>query len=267
MIIDAHCDTLSTGRNLLSNSGHLDIDRAIRAGYSGQVFAAFGHRRMEQLRRLESFTKPEGFAVIPAVEGADEVEGLSDLNEYSRLGVKLLGLTWNNDNALAGGCGGTCRGLTGFGGEAVAECESLGIIVDLSHSSAQTFEDVIAAREKPVVVTHACCAELVPHRRNLTDNQLRAVANSGGVVGICYYSQFLTGSGLATLKDVVKHIAHAVNIAGSEHVGLGSDFDGCELLPEGMDGVQSVPELLELLPFPDDIVDRIAGGNWQRLLL
>lgn len=267
MILDAHCDTLSAGLGLLANTGHFDMTRAVRAGYSGQVFAAYGPGKREQLRRLAALARIEGFTAIPAVEGADEARSLADIDGYAGLGVRLLGLTWNSDNALAGGCGGAGGGLTELGREVVEYCAALGMLVDLSHCSQKTFEDVAAMRRGPLAVTHACCAALNPHRRNLTDSQLRAVAESGGVVGICYYPPFLTGRNQATLGDIAAHIAHAVRVAGSGHVGLGSDFDGCAPLPDGMDGVQSVPRLLELLPFSADVVDMIAGGNWRRLLL
>lgn len=267
MILDAHCDVLSRGLDPLSNRGHFDIRRAMAAGYSGQVFAAFGEEKEAQLARLRELPEVPGFDLIPAVEGADEIRHPSDLDAYAALGIRMLGLTWNGDNALAGGCGGSGRGLTELGREIVALCERAGIWVDLAHASPRTFDDALACRTRPVVVSHTCCAALNPHRRNLSDAQLRAVAASGGVTGICYYPPFLTGADSADIRDAARHIMHAVHVAGADHVGLGSDFDGCSRLPSGLQGVEDVPRLIESLPLNGSEREKVAGGNWRRLLL
>ena len=125
---------------------------------------------------------------------------------------------------------------------------------------------------QPIFVSHACCAALCPHRRNLTDEQLRALGQSGGWLGVTLAPAFLRASAVenvADLNDVVRHIQHAVNVAGAEAVGLGSDFDGVENLPRGLVGVQSWPRLADALTaagFKADMVERLLGGNLLKFL-
>jgi membrane dipeptidase len=148
----------------------------------------------------------------------------------------------------------------------VESLEDAGVVIDLSHASERTFWDVLGVARHPPVVTHACCHALCPHPRNLTDRQLKALAKTGGVMGVTFYPQFLTGRDIASLSDVSRHIEHAVNVMGAEGVGLGSDFDGCEILPDGLSGVQDVPALIDILPFENRIKTLVAGVNFLRAL-
>ncbi|MDR0294314.1 MAG: membrane dipeptidase [Oscillospiraceae bacterium] len=265
-IFDAHCDTLSTGRPLWRNGGHADIERLRARGPGIQVMAAFGKDQLSQLDRLSAVSGCLNCALLPAVEGGDTVETLSDLGPFLARRPVFFGLTWNGDNRLAGGCKGGGGGLTPLGREAVAALENADVLVDLSHASERTFWDVLEIARKPPVVTHACCAALCPHPRNLSDGQLKALAQAGGVLGVTFYPPFLTGRDGAALEDVARHIGHAVSVMGAEHVGLGSDFDGCETLPDGLAGVQDVPALIGTLPFEEDTKTLIAGGNFLRVL-
>ena len=264
-IFDGHCDVLYNGRdiNLLRNNGQYDIERAMSAGYMGQVFAAFGKGIPDQLASLAAYAGTGKFCVVPAVEGCGEAVGLDDISSYIGLGARLVGLTWNLDNSFAGGCEGSGTGLTALGRGAVELCGEHNVIMDLSHASERTFYDVSAMLNGPFAVTHTCCGALFGHRRNLSDGQLRAAANSGGVVGIAYCTLFLGG---ASICDVTAHIEHAVKTAGEDHVGLGSDFNGTDDLPDGISEVRDTVKILEKLSLPERVKEKVAGGNWMRLL-
>ncbi len=265
-VFDAHCDTLSTGRSLWQNSGHVDIARLRARGPGMQVMAAYGSDQLLQLDRLGAVSGSANCALLPAVEGGDTVENLDGLAPFLSRKPVFFGLTWNHDNRLAGGCKGVGGGLTSFGRDAIRTLENEGILIDLSHASEQTFWDVMEYTRATPVVSHACCAALCSHRGNLNDAQLKELAEAGGVLGITFYPPFLTGRDEASLADVVRHIEHAVSIMGPEHVGIGSDFDGCELLPEGIAGTQDIPSLINALPFDEHTRGLIAGGNFLRIL-
>lgn len=265
-IFDAHCDTLSTGRSLWRNNGHVDIARLRARGPGIQVMAAYGQDQLLQLDRLAAVTGASNCALLPAVEGGDTVETPDGLTPFLMRKPVFFGLTWNHDNRLAGGCRGSGGGLTPLGREAVHILESAGVLIDLSHASERTFWDVLELAQAPPVVSHACCAALCPHPRNLSDGQMTALAQAGGVLGITFYPPFLTGRDDASLADVARHTEYAVSVMGAEHVGIGSDFDGCELLPGGISGAQDVPALIAALPFGEDVRSLIAGGNFLRVL-
>lgn len=279
-IFDAHCDTLYAGHELQSNAGQFDITRGAARGPGIQVMAAFGDNQLAQLERLSAYrdiigTDPNLFSLLPSVEGGDTIKSIHDLDPFLAHGIKLLGLTWNYNNLLAGGCFGKSEaeqtdggdiGLTDLGREAVETLERNGVVIDLAHSSRQTFDDVIKAARYPVAVSHACCATLRSHARNLTDDQMRRLAERGGVLGITFYTHFLSDNDEAELSDVCRHIEYAVNIMGADHVGLGSDFDGCDSLPHGLSGTQDVPKLLLRLNLPESTVEKVAGLNFFRIL-
>jgi membrane dipeptidase len=264
-IFDAHCDTLSTGRPLCRNDGHVDIERLRARGPCIQVMAAFGKDQLAQLDRLSAVSGGLNCSLLPAVEGGDTIKSLSDLSPFLSRKPAFFGLTWNHNNALAGGCNGS-GGLTPLGREVMEALEDAGTVIDLSHAHEQTFWDVLNIARNPPVVTHACCHALCPHPRNLTDLQLKALADAGGVLGITFYPPFLTGSAAASLSDVARHIEHAVKVMGADGVGLGSDFDGCGILPGGLSGVQDVPALIESLPLNSTAKTLVAGVNFLRTL-
>ncbi|MDR0324989.1 MAG: membrane dipeptidase [Oscillospiraceae bacterium] len=265
-IFDAHCDTLSTGRPLWRNGGHVDIERLRARGPGIQVMAAFGKDQLLQLDRLSAAAGCLNCALLPAVEGGDTIGTLSDLAPFLARNPVFFGLTWNHDNRLAGGCRGEGKGLSSLGRDVVEALEDAGALIDLSHASEQTFWDVLEVARRPPVVTHGCCHALCPHPRNLTDGQLKALARKGGVLGVTFYPPFLTGRDEASLPDVVRHIEHAVREMGAGHVGIGSDFDGCEILPQGIAGTQDLPALIEALPFAKSEKALIAGGSFMRIL-
>ncbi|MCL2031257.1 MAG: membrane dipeptidase [Oscillospiraceae bacterium] len=274
-IFDAHCDTLSAGRPLRRNSGGFDVERAVRRGGGVQVMAAFGEGQEAQLLRLArerealapSLADSGVLALVPALEGADTVRDLDGARRFLALGVRCFGLTWNHDNALGGGCLGGGMGLTDTGRDVIALCESHRVAVDLAHSSETLFWDALECSMRPPVVTHACMAALRPHPRNLSDAQLRALGRRGGVAGVAFHVPFLTGEASCSLERVAEHICHAVNMAGEDAVGIGSDFDGSGALPAGLEETGALPALIERLPLPDRVREKVAYCNFARVLV
>jgi membrane dipeptidase len=212
------------------------------------------------------------FALISAEGGeflGGEATALQRLEETFSKGLRALGLTWNYNTALAGGCGkGEGGGLTVIGKQVVERCNDLGVLLDAAHLCPESLTDLLHASKKPIIVSHTCCAALGPnwYPRNLADEQLRAVAEKGGVIGIAFVPAFLGGT--PGIPRIVEHIRHAVNIAGIDHVGIGSDFDGTEL-PDDMHGLQDLPLLYDQLQksgFKSAEVEKIVGSNFCRLL-
>ncbi len=242
--------------------------------------------------------------------GSPIQESLSLLRSFYRMGVRYVTLTHNGDNALADSAaeGRRWHGLSPFGKKALAEMNRLGMMVDLSHASDETFWDCMSLSKAPIVATHSCCRALCSHRRNLTDDMLRALGESDGYVGINFCPAFLSDdfakdpSDAALLdeadaveaafienpadpsrveawhrmqdrlldmprpgvKEIVDHIEHAIALAGKDHVGIGSDFDGILVTPEGMDDVSaigSVSREMERRGYDRKTIEGIAGKN------
>jgi membrane dipeptidase len=189
---------------------------------------------------------------------------------FARQGVRLLTLTWSERNSLGDGAAesGTRGGLTSLGRRVVKECGDLGVIVDVSHLSEAGFWDVVDLSEEPFVASHSNCHALYAHPRNLTDDQIKAVAESGGLVGIALNPEYLVNEGDADLGMVCDHVMHAIEVAGEDHVGIGSDFDTFEGdLP--LAGVDQLPLLTaELLKrgVSGKVLQGVLGGNWLRVI-
>jgi membrane dipeptidase len=167
-------------------------------------------------------------------DGVSFETDLDRLETFHRLGIRVIQPTYNRRNLLGAGCmEPDDTGLTETGHEAIERMNALGILVDLSHCGRATAADSIRISRRPVACTHTGCAALADHPRNRTDTELRAVANSGGVAGI-YVMPYLCGGRQPTADDVVRHIEHAVDVAGEDHVAIGTDggLSATELTPE-----------------------------------
>jgi membrane dipeptidase len=263
--------------------------------------------------------KAEGkIAILIGVEGGHAIEGSLDrLRDLYARGARYLTLTWNNGNAWAGSSIGEGRtrtgGLTPFGRDVVREMNRLGMLVDLSHVSDSTFYDAIAVSTVPVIASHSSARALSDVPRNLTDDQLRAIARNGGVVNVNFYSRFIDSRYRADIEHVeesvraaraaaraagedsaaaarrisamrdslaaaipptpfsvlIDHIDHIAKVAGVDHVGLGSDFDGVSALPLGMEDVTRLPRIAQALldrGYSEDDVKKMLGGNMLRVM-
>lgn len=305
IICDGHCDTVldiykkhrQLGR--LSRSGHLDIPRMKKGGVDVQVFAVFIEKEykpkpslqrtlclidcllteLEKNRdtielatsyeKVKSIVADGKIAALLAIEGGEALEGeQGNLRIFYRLGVRLITLTWNQRNDIADGSdhADSQRGLTNFGKRIVGEMNRLGMMIDISHMSESGFWDVLENSSAPVIASHSNSYSLCPHPRNLKDDQIQAIAKKGGWIGVTYVPDFLqTGKRKANIDDVIDHIDYLVNLAGVDYVGLGSDFDGCQELPEGIEGADKVFHIQTKLlarGYVKEDVQKIMGKNF-----
>ena len=208
--------------------------------------------------------------VILAVEGGEIIEKAEQLDALYGLGIRSLTLTWNSDNRLAGGNGGSpTLGLTALGRDVLRAMNRLGMVVDIAHLSPAGVRDVLLYSQQPVIASHANCAALCPHSRNLTDEQIKALAAADGVLGVTYVPQFLRADPRqASVQDLLSQIIHVADLVGTAHVGLGSDFDGVIYPLPGLSRVEEVPRLAELLAdhgFHQQEIAQIMGGNFLRV--
>ena len=219
-------------------------------------------------------------AILSIENGVACLDRIELLRTYHRLGVRAMGLVWNGRNAIADGCGEEAAGskLTGFGRQVVDEMVRLGMLVDVSHLSRAGFWDVAERMGgRPFIASHSNARALCDHRRNLDDEQVRAVAKSGGVIGVNFWSPFLRagtsaeradGLGAASIDDVVAHVEALVERGGLDHVGIGADYDGIGYGPVGLEDPSKYPALAEALArrgFSDADREKVFFGNFLRV--
>ena len=210
-------------------------------------------------------------SIMLGIENGLALNGqLQNLQHFAQRGIVYMTLCHNGDNDLcdsARGCN-THGGLSRFGEQVVREMNRLGIMVDLSHAAEKSFYDALALSTTPIVCSHSSCRALCDHPRNLTDEQMRALAAKGGVMQITVYAGFLRKEGEATILDVMAHLEHAIKVMGIDHVGLGTDFDG----DGGVRGLADSSELInftrQLLArnYSDRDIQKIWGGNFLRVM-
>jgi len=158
-------------------------------------------------------------------------------------------------------------GLSEFGEQVINRLDSLGVLIDVSHVGIKTIEDILEITKNPIIATHSGARELYDHYRNLNDDQIIAIANSGGVIGVVFYHWFLSGSS-TNISQVVDHIDYIKNLVGIDHVSLGSDFDGIGSMITGLEDVSTFPNLtLELLKkgYSRSDIEKILSGNVMRV--
>jgi membrane dipeptidase len=280
--------------------GHVDLPRLRDGGVAGQFFsfwtvpypergcAASVFRQLDALDRAiaahpdQIAWAPSGaevraaktagkVAALGGIEGGQALEGRVDLIEaFAQRGVRYLGLLHFSANAIGAPAKGRgqdpARGLSAFGVECVREAERVGMIVDLAHINRRGFFDALAAGTRPAMVSHTGVAGAHEHWRNIDDEQLRAVADKGGCVGIIFAREYLGG---ASLDAVVDHLLHVIDVAGEDVPALGSDFDGFVRPPAGLEDVGALPNLTVRLAargVAPRVLEKILGGNVLRVL-
>ena len=210
-------------------------------------------------------------SIMLGIENGLALEGdLANIAHFAQRGVVYITLCHNGDNDLCDSARGTSThgGVSAFGADAIREMNRQGILVDLSHASEKSFYDALDISSVPIVCSHSSSRALCDHPRNLTDDQMRALAAKGGVAQTTIYSGFLRTDGTATIHDVLAHLDHAIQVMGIDHVGLGTDFDG-----DG--GVPGLADSSELLNFTRQLlarrysaadIQKIWGGNFLRVM-
>lgn len=309
-ICDCHCDTLTELYNknasLYENEQHFDIKRQIALGGGLQfcaiyvpteVFRYQGGLRYtlclldkynQEIKKLHengidvlqvrtaedagNVLKHKAATLLAIEEGGAIDASLEALRCLYELGVRAMTLTWSNRNDIADGINeeATGSGLTLFGKQVVAEMNRLGMLVDVSHISTAGFWSVIETSTKPIIATHSNAKSLCSHPRNLNDEQIKALAQNGGLAGITFAGQFLEEDWRnACIESVYKHIDYMLNLIGNDdHIGFGSDFDGISHPPYNIQGVQDYKPLIEYLSkyYSDETINKITHQNVINLL-
>lgn len=302
-LFDAHCDTAFLlwyqKQPLLQNTCHVDLVKASSFEAYAQVFAFCSYAGQTDLMpctQEEYLTIPlrlfreeveknsariafadnaaeikqinaEGkIAALLSIEGP-EVIGCDPerLPELRAQGFRMSTLTWNADNALAGWHGGD-RGLTDRGRAYVSAAQKNHIIIDVSHLSMSSFWDVLDVTINPLVASHSDCRAICDHSRNLTDDQLRAIAQTGGTVGLNLYQPFLGEN--ADFGTMRAHLEHMLTVCGETHVALGGDLDGCDLLPKGFRDLTDYAAFYDYLKdcgYSEKLLNCIFYDNLYRL--
>ena len=197
---------------------------------------------------------------------------IKNVKKFKDMGIQYMTLSHSYDNDICNSSSNTedaSKGLTAFGRKVVKEMNKVGMLIDVSHVSEGTFWDVIKLSKDPVFASHSSVKALCDHDRNLTDDQLRALAKNGGVIHICIYDGYLNNDAkAASVDDVVKHIDHAVKVAGIDHVGIGSDFDGGGGVPgcTGDNDMINITVKLIEKGYSEEDIRKIWGANFFRVM-
>lgn len=210
-------------------------------------------------------------AILRGIENGYAIgKDLSLLEHFKRRGIVYMTLCHNGDNDICDSARGNAEhgGLSPFGREVVAEMNRLGILVDMSHAAESSFYDALELSKVPIVCSHSSARALCDHPRNLTDDQMRALAKHNGVAQTTVYQGFLRKEGEASIIDAVEHLCHAAKIMGVEHVGLGTDFDGDGGVPGLADASEVINFTCHLLRrhFSEEDIRLIMGGNFLRAI-
>lgn len=220
------------------------------------------------LYRLKAESKK---AIMLGIENGYAIgNDLSNIERFRNRGVVYMTLCHNGNNQFCGSArfNDEGMGVNAFGEQVIKEMNRVGMMVDISHAGEQTFYDALNISSKPIVASHSSARALCNHPRNLTDAQLKALADKGGVAQVTLYSGFLKEQGMASIKDAIDHLNHMVNIMGIEHVGIGTDFDG----DGGITGCASASELINFTRcllkerYSEADIRRIWGGNFLRVM-
>jgi microsomal dipeptidase-like Zn-dependent dipeptidase len=199
-------------------------------------------------------------AAMLGLEGAHALEGwLENVDDLYNAGFRMIGLAHFFDNEFAGSAHGVDRsGLTPLGRELVRKLESKKILIDLAHSSTQTVDDVLQMAQRPVMVSHTGVRATCDNQRNLSDDQLRRIAKTGGIIGIAYFEFAVCGQ---DANAIARSIRHAADVAGIDHVALGSDFDGGITVPFDTTQLAAITDALLKAGFTEDEIRKVMGGN------
>ena len=237
-----------------------------------RMLAAVPHTRIPMLTGDLPDEPPTAPTGIFSCEGGEMLEGSLDrLAEFDdRLRLRMIALTWNHENEIGYPAnGGSDLGLKPFGIALLSEMDARGILPDCSHLNERGFWDVYEHAALPPIASHSDCRWLCDVPRNLRKDQVKAIVERGGFIGVNFYADFLRADGPATLDDVVRHIDELCALGAEKVVGFGSDFDGIEAWPEGLGDPSGFPALLDALSrrgYTRQQLEDIAGMNLWRLL-
>ena len=291
IICDTHCDTLNMRVFHKDETPCVTMDHLVKGGVSLQTCALFAgskgmadhpyERAMAQYAELCRLEREEGWVkalspleaeegkvkMLLSVEGGEIFEGkVERVDEFFGYGVRMAGVTWNNENEMGHPAKhGSKEGIKPAGWAILKRLAELKVPVDTSHLNEAGFWDLIDKHSQAPMASHSCAKALRPHFRNLTDEQIRAMVERGGWIGVNFYPWFLGDTGKAVAEDIVTHIDYMCQLGAHKHVGFGSDFDGIEVWPDDCDSPAGIPLVIEGLKkrgYSEDAIADIAGRNF-----
>lgn len=296
--IDGHCDTITTALEsnsiLFENDLQIDIKRLQKYNCPTQVFSVwcankylddafsytdnaltFFDNEIKSIdcieyaysaKDIENNMKSKKISAILALEGGEALEGkIENLEYFYEKGVRILTLCWNRENEL--GYGSSCNvnsGLKSFGKECVKKMNELDMIIDVSHLNKEGFWDTFELSSQPFIASHSNAFNQCKHSRNLTDDQIKAIVDKGGMIGINLYPKFLHIDGYADISDIIRHIEHFIKITNGYNLGIGCDFDGIDKAPRNISNILDLTKLFVAIEkyFDKKIAKRIMFENY-----
>lgn len=274
-LFDLHCDTLTRGVRCRAPFAEWIQTYAafIPEGMSGacalahyESLIATAHRWAREspsdFHLFSGTVADSGCTAVLSVENGGalaDVDGIID--RFTADGIRIVGLTWNGDNAWGCGCASPHGGLTDAGSRVVSELERRGITVDVSHLSERAFWQLDAVATKPYIASHSNAAAVTPHPRNLTDDQFAAIRDRGGLVGLNVYPPFL---GDDSLQAFCRHFEHFLALGGDGTVCIGSDIDGFDMPPRSMEYLLTLYEYMTAQGYAPSLIEDLFYGNARR---
>ena len=299
--IDAHADTITRAllpqhnAGLFSNKLHIDFERLYDFGAPVQVFVlwcadgyvkdAFNYTNSLidffesevakhsdiieialTLEDLERNARNNKISAILSIEGSEALMGnIDNVDHFYNRGVRIIGLTWNRENEAGyGQATGSAEGLKPFGVEVIKRMEELGIIMDVSHVNETGFWDAHRLSSRSYIASHSNSYSVTPHKRNLTDDQIGAIVDRGGIIGLALYPLILSNQNRANMDHILGHIDHFIEIGAGKNLGLGGDLDGFDTMPDGLKDVSSYMILAERFAavYGEDVSKKIMSENF-----
>lgn len=302
-LIDGHCDTITRlmdeQKEIIKNDLHIDIEKLNCFDHPVQVFAIWLKKEYypnalsqtlkyikfynEQIKKYNQYInwamnsadiienkENNKMSALLALEGGECLEGnINNLNQLYDLGVRLMTLTWNYSNSIASGVAEKADlGFTEFGYQVIDQMDNLGMIVDVSHLSQKCFWQFNNVFEQAFIASHSNAKGVCDHKRNLTDEQIKAIADKNGIIGINLYNEFLSAKNNAQISDVLEHINYIIKLIGTDNIGFGCDFDGIDATPYGISNVSDLIFIIEEISkkHGDSVAEKIASANYMRFI-
>lgn len=291
IICDTHCDTLYVRALQPEQTPCVTMENMVRGGVSLQTCTLFAgskgmsdhpyKKAMAEYAAFERLAEDEGWTkvhsplearagevrILLSIEGGEIFEGSTQrVQEFYDLGVRMAALTWNNENEIGYPAKhGSREGIKPQGWKILEKMAELKMAADTSHLNEAGFWDLIDKHSQPPMASHSCAKALRNHFRNLSDEQIRAMAERGGWIGVNFYPWFLRDDGRASVSDIADHIDHICQLGAERCVGFGSDFDGIEVRPTDCTSPADIPRILDELRrrgYGEDALEGIAGRNF-----
>ena len=296
--VDLHCDTITTAyerkQNFYKNNLHIDINRLNQFKTPTQIFAIWLSKKYyknafeitnkmidffeQQIEENKNFIKKvtnfENIKTSTKINGLLSIEGgesignnIDNIYHFFNRGVRILTLCWNYENNIGfGAFTKSTKGLKPFGKEVVKTMNDINMVIDVSHLNEEGFWDLYKMAKKPFIATHSNAYTICNHYRNLKDEQLKAIKDCEGIVGINLCPKFLTNKNVATEEHIFKHIDYIGDLIGYDKICLGGDFDGIEETPKNLEDVSKYKNLFEKIEkiYGKDILEKITYKNFYK---